>query len=72
MHAGWMCRRLTEVAWMAEEFCFWTAVRLREAIAQREVSPVEVTRAVLDRATRLQPELNCFITLCPDEAMRDA
>lgn len=57
---------------MAEEFCFWTAVRLREAIAHREVSPVEATRAVLDRATRLQPKLNCFITLCPDEAMRDA
>jgi len=57
---------------MAEELCFWTAVRLREAIARREVSPVEVTRAVLDRAARLQPKLNCFITLCPEEAMRDA
>ena len=57
---------------MTEELCFWTAVRLREAIARREISPVEVTRAVLDRATRLQPELNCFITLCADEAMRDA
>src|SRR5687768_14944768 len=57
---------------MAEELCFWTAVRLREAIARREVSPVELTRAVLDRAERLQPRLNCFITLCADEAMRDA
>src|SRR4029453_17567028 len=57
---------------MAEELCFWTAGRLREAIAQRQISPVEVTRAVLDRATRLQPKLNCFITLCPEEAMRDA
>ena len=57
---------------MTEELCFWTAARLRESIARREVSPVEVTRAVLDRAARLQPKLNCFITLCPDEAMRDA
>ena len=57
---------------MTEELCFWTAVRLREAIARREVSPVEVTRAVLDRAARLQPKLNCFITLCADEAMREA
>lgn len=57
---------------MTEELCFWTAVRLRDAIARREVSPVEVTRAVLDRAARLQPKLNCFITLCADEAMRDA
>ncbi|HVZ45656.1 MAG TPA: amidase [Ramlibacter sp.] len=57
---------------MSEELCFWPAVRLREAIARREVSPVEVTRAVLQRASRLQPKLNCFITLCPEEAMRDA
>jgi aspartyl-tRNA(Asn)/glutamyl-tRNA(Gln) amidotransferase subunit A len=57
---------------MTEELCFWTAVRLREAIARREVSPVELTRAVLDRAERLQPKLNCFITLCADQAMRDA
>jgi aspartyl-tRNA(Asn)/glutamyl-tRNA(Gln) amidotransferase subunit A len=57
---------------MADELCFWTAVRLREAIARREISPVEVTRAVLERAVRLQPKLNCFITLCPDQALRDA
>lgn len=57
---------------MTEELCFWPAVRLREAIARREISPVDVTRAVLERATRLQPKLNCFITLCGDEAMRDA
>ncbi|MGO4328061.1 amidase [Cupriavidus sp. 2TAF22] len=57
---------------MNEELCFLPAVRLREAIAAREVSPVEVTRAVLDRAARLQSELNCFITLCPDEAMQEA
>lgn len=57
---------------MNEELCFLPAVRLREAITAREVSPVEVTRAVLDRATRLQSTLNCFITLCPDEAMREA
>lgn len=57
---------------MADELCFWTAVRLRDAIARREISPVEVTRAVLERAVRLQPKLNCFITLCPDQALRDA
>jgi aspartyl-tRNA(Asn)/glutamyl-tRNA(Gln) amidotransferase subunit A len=57
---------------MQEELCFWTALRLREAIAKREVSPVEVTRAVLERAAKLQPALNCFITLCADEAMLEA
>lgn len=57
---------------MSEELCFWPATRLRQAIASREISPVEVTRAVLARAERLQPQLNCFITLCPDEAMSEA
>lgn len=55
-----------------EELCFWSAVRLREAIARREVSPVEVTQAVLRRAARLQPRLNCFITLCEEQAMDEA
>jgi aspartyl-tRNA(Asn)/glutamyl-tRNA(Gln) amidotransferase subunit A len=42
---------------------------LREAIAAKKVSPVELTRQVLERAERLQPVLNCFITLVPDHAM---
>jgi len=57
---------------MNEELCFWPATRLRTAIRLREVSPVELTRAVLKRAERLQGTLNCFITLCPDEALREA
>jgi len=36
------------------------------------VSPVEITRAVLARAEELQPELNCFITICGDEAIDQA
>ncbi|VTU45833.1 amidase [Variovorax sp. PBL-E5] len=57
---------------MSEELCFLSATTLRERIARRELSPVEVTRAVLERAERLQPVLNCFITLCGDEAMAQA
>jgi aspartyl-tRNA(Asn)/glutamyl-tRNA(Gln) amidotransferase subunit A len=57
---------------MSEELCFLSATTLRERIARRELSPVEVTRAVLARAERLQPVLNCFITLCGDEAMAQA
>jgi aspartyl-tRNA(Asn)/glutamyl-tRNA(Gln) amidotransferase subunit A len=45
---------------------------LREHIAAKKVSPVELTKAVLARAEKLQPVLNCFITLVPDEAMRAA
>jgi aspartyl-tRNA(Asn)/glutamyl-tRNA(Gln) amidotransferase subunit A len=57
---------------MSEELCFLPATELRERIAGREVSPVELTRAVLDRAERLQPVLNCFITICREQALRDA
>lgn len=57
---------------MTESLCFMSAVELRRQIAQRAVSPVEVTQAVLARAERLQPLLNCFITLCPDQAMAEA
>ena len=57
---------------MSEALCFLSAVELQARIRRKEVSPVEVTQAVLDRAARLQPELNCFITLCADEAMAAA
>jgi aspartyl-tRNA(Asn)/glutamyl-tRNA(Gln) amidotransferase subunit A len=42
---------------------------LREKIAAKELSPVELTQAVLARAEKLQPVLNCFITLIPEQAM---
>ena len=42
------------------DLCEMPATVLREKIARREVSPVEVTKAVLDRAFRLQPVLNCL------------
>src|SRR5207245_5608169 len=48
------------------------ATELRARIVRKDVSPVEITRAVLARAERMQPELNCFITLCGDEAMAEA
>src|SRR6202158_1911656 len=57
---------------MSEELCFLSAAELGTRIRRRVVSPVEITRAALARAERLQPELNCFITLCGDQAMADA
>src|SRR5689334_17123210 len=57
---------------MSEDLCFLSAVDLAGRIARKELSPVEVTRAVLARAEQLQGELNCFITLCGDEAMAGA
>ena len=53
---------------MSEELCLKTAADLRPLIAERKVSPVELVEAVLARVSRLQPVLNCFITVCADEA----
>src|SRR6476659_9722436 len=57
---------------MSEDLCFLSAAELRARIASKDVSPVEVSRAVLARAEALQPELNCFITLCGEEAVAQA
>jgi aspartyl-tRNA(Asn)/glutamyl-tRNA(Gln) amidotransferase subunit A len=45
------------------------ASELRTKIAAKEISPVELMRAVLGRVERLQPVLNCFITVIADHAM---
>src|SRR6266567_3574253 len=57
---------------MSDELCFLPATELRARIVRKDVSPVDITRAVLARAERMQPELNCFITLCGEEAMAGA
>jgi aspartyl-tRNA(Asn)/glutamyl-tRNA(Gln) amidotransferase subunit A len=54
------------------DLCFTSATRLAGMIARREVSPVEVTSAVLERAQRLQPILNIFAELHADRAMEAA
>ncbi|WP_409189402.1 amidase [Bradyrhizobium sp. RDM4] len=57
---------------MSNDLCFLSATELGGRIGRKEVSPVELVRAVLARAEALQGELNCFITICGDEAMAEA
>ena len=47
-------------------------VGVADAIARREVSSVEVTRACLAEAERLQPSLNLYIRIDGDEALAAA
>jgi len=49
-----------------------SASDLRDQIAAKRVSPVELTKAVLARAERLQPVLNCFITIAGEQALAAA
>ncbi|MBI4270123.1 MAG: hypothetical protein HY615_07295 [Candidatus Rokubacteria bacterium] len=48
------------------------AADLARMIAQKQVSPVEVVRAHLDRITALDGKLKAFITVCADAALAAA
>ncbi len=54
------------------ELCYLPAVQLAAAIRAKQISPVEVTRAVLDRIAKLNPRLNAFCTVSADAAMQSA
>ena len=41
-------------------------------IRAKQISATEVMRATLARAEKAQAALNCFITICADQALRDA
>jgi Asp-tRNA(Asn)/Glu-tRNA(Gln) amidotransferase A subunit family amidase len=54
------------------DLCFLSALELRERFRSREISPVEALTAVLDRIERINPALNAFVTLVPEEALEQA
>src|SRR5436309_7582535 len=45
---------------------------LGRMIASKQISPVEVVRAHLDRIAALDPKLRAFITVCADAALESA
>ena len=55
-----------------EDLVFKSGVELADLVRSREVSPVEVVTAFLDRAERLNPQVNAFITLTREHALRRA
>ncbi len=57
---------------MSDELLSLSIAELAPLISQRKVSPVEVTRAVIERAEQLGPRLASIITLMKDEAMAHA
>lgn len=57
---------------MGIDLAFKTALELRQAIAARQISPVEVMQATLARAERFDPKLNCFATYTPELALEAA
>jgi aspartyl-tRNA(Asn)/glutamyl-tRNA(Gln) amidotransferase subunit A len=53
----------------ATDLCACSLSEVSRLIAQREVSPVAVTQAVLDRIAQLEPQLNAFITVMAESAL---
>ncbi len=47
-------------------------VELQQAIRTRQISPLELTQAYLDRIAALNPQLNAFITLTAESALAEA
>jgi Asp-tRNA(Asn)/Glu-tRNA(Gln) amidotransferase A subunit family amidase len=51
----------TDLTWLP-------AWRLRDLIASRAVSPIDVVDASLERLSAVEPKIHAFITVCADEA----
>ena len=57
---------------MDSELCFAPATKLRQLIDAREVSIVELVEMFYRRIEELNPRLNAYLALCPDQALAEA
>ena len=55
-----------------DDLAFMPATTMAVAIRSRKLSPVEVTRAILERIERLNPRLNAYLTVDGEGAMQAA
>jgi aspartyl-tRNA(Asn)/glutamyl-tRNA(Gln) amidotransferase subunit A len=56
---------MSDLAWL-------TIAEASELLRARKLSPVEYTRALLERIERYDPTLNAFLRLTPEQALEDA
>ena len=56
----------------ASDLCFTPAVELAELIRRRALSPVEITRAVLERIERLNGRLGAYVLVHSERALKEA
>lgn len=54
------------------DLCYMPATELARLIRARELSPVEVVRNALERIDQVNPTLNCFCFIYPEEALERA
>lgn len=55
-----------------DDICWMSARELIRAYRKKELSPVEATRAILDRIEEVNPRINAIVTLTADLAMEQA
>jgi aspartyl-tRNA(Asn)/glutamyl-tRNA(Gln) amidotransferase subunit A len=54
------------------DYRYASITEISELIRQKQISPLELTKACLERIERLQPQLNAFITVAAEQALQDA
>jgi len=57
---------------IADEILYLSASELAKRIESKKLSPVELTKAYLDRSEKLGPKLNAYAKLMPDTALEQA
>ena len=57
---------------MATELSFTSATELRRLIDEKRVSIVELVESFYQRIDGLNPKLNAYLALCPDQALAAA
>jgi aspartyl-tRNA(Asn)/glutamyl-tRNA(Gln) amidotransferase subunit A len=56
----------------AQDLVYVSIAELSDRIRNKDISPVEVVRATLDRIDRLEPQLNAYNTVFADQALAEA
>ena len=54
------------------DLCYTPATKLVPLIRSKKLSPVELTKAVLERIERVDPKLNAFCLVTAEAAMKEA
>ena len=57
---------------MDSQLAFAPATEIRRLIADGEITSVEITELFYRRIEQLNPQLNAYLTLCPDQALAAA
>lgn len=64
--------RSSDAGPQSDDIAYLSAVELVEHYRQRKLSPLDVTRSILDRIKRLDPHINAFALLDADAALASA